>query len=123
MSLEIEKPRFIPYTRSDLKRLLLAQETLSTTDRDQFKVVCELLTHLYHAQFHDSLETLKASYAPVNPDSDTLRPFTFSADETAAQEEQLFESLDALLNKANFEQITREDLHRSMSESLCFKLN
>lgn len=118
----LAKARFIPYRRSDIIRLLLESEALKPADQARFKQVCELLLHIYHYTFHASLETLKDCYAPLNPDADTLTVFEHDSATLLAKEQQLFDTLKSLLNKANFEQITDADLARAMNESSLFNI-
>ena len=122
MSLELEKARFIPYSRSDIVRLLLNDKKLSKADSKKLGDMCDLLKHVYHFEFHQALETLKECYAPVNPDADTKTVFSSGADDLKEKEAQLFDALNDLLNKANFEKITSEDLERSMEESSLFQI-
>ncbi|MFW5432038.1 MAG: TMEM143 family protein [Methylophilaceae bacterium] len=122
MSLELQKARFIPYSRNDIVRLLLDEEKLNKSDRKKLKDIGDLLMHVYHFEFHQSLETLKECYAPVNPDADTYTVFSTDKDELAEKESCLFDALNGLLDKANFEKITSEDLERSMAESSLFQI-
>lgn len=122
MSLEPQKARFIPYSRSDIIRLLTGQKHLKHADRQKLKEVCDLLMHVYHYTFHQALETLKDCYAPVNPDADTHTIFPNSKAELDEKEIQLFSALDGLLDRANFEKITDKDLALSMAESSLFQI-
>lgn len=122
MNLELEKARFIPFSRSDIARLLLNEQKLSKADSKKLGEVCDLLSHVYHYEFHQSLEMLKDCYAPVNPDADTHTVFPNNRDEQGRKEKQLFNALDGLLDKANFERITDKDLALSMAESSLFQI-
>lgn len=122
MSLQLEKARFIPFSRTDIVRLLLDEEQLKKTDRKKLNDVCDLLRHVYHFEFHQSLETLKDCYAPVNPDADTHEVFTTGVEALAEKEKRLFEALTALLDKANFEKITDDDIAHAMTEESLFKI-
>ncbi|PCI59040.1 MAG: hypothetical protein COB34_04055 [Methylophilaceae bacterium] len=122
MSLQLEKARFIPFSRNDIVRLLLDEQQLKKTDRKKLKDVCDLLMHVYHFEFHQSLETLKECYAPVNPDADTKAVFSANKSELKEKEKRLFEALNGLLDKANFEKITDKDLALSMEESSLFQI-
>lgn len=122
MSLHLEKARFIPFSRTDIVRLLQDEERLKKADRKKLKDVCDLLMHVYHFEFHQSLETLKECYAPVNPDADTHAVFTTGIEALAEKETRLFEALTALLDKANFEKITDADIAHAMTEESLFKI-
>ncbi len=60
MNLKLEKSRFIPFSRSDLVRLLLEDSRLSQADRNKLNQLCDLLMHVFHFEFHKTLETLKS---------------------------------------------------------------
>ncbi len=118
----LERARFIPYSRADIIQLLLNEAILNKSDNNTFRQVCELLSHIYHFEFHQSLETLKACYAPVNPDADTNQVFNVDSDTLQNKERQLFEALNILLDKANFEKITEEDVALAMTEESLFNI-
>jgi hypothetical protein len=116
------KQRFIPFQKNDLITLCIKEGTLSQTDIDDFKSVCELINSLFHFQFHRHLETLKHCYSPVNPDADTQTVFPVSETEKQQREAKLIIELKALLDAANFEEITRADLDRALLEESLFKI-
>lgn len=122
MSLAIQKARFIPYSRQDIVRLLLNEKQLDASDRDKLNVICNLLMHVYHFEFHQTLETLKDCYAPVNPDTDTQITFPISKAELEEKEKHLFVVLNDLLDKANFEKITDTDIAQAMVEESLFNI-
>lgn len=122
MTLTVNKTRFIPFNRQDIVRMLLSESGLKVREKTQFQTISHLLISLYHIEFHQSLETLKSCYAPVNPDADTQTVFETSDAAKADKEQQLFAQLDDLLNKANFEAITRDDLKRAMEEKSVFQI-
>jgi len=116
------KQRFIPFQKNDLIRLCIQERSLNETDIDDFKSVCDLVNSLFHFQFHRHLETLKHCYSPVNPDADTQTVFPVSETEKQQREAKLIIELKALLDAANFEEITRADLDRALLEESLFKI-
>lgn len=122
MSLAIQKARFIPYSRNDIVRLLLNETQLNALDRDKLNVICNLLMHVYHFEFHQTLETLKDCYAPMNPDVDTQVTFSANKAELEEKEKHLFVVLNNLLDKANFEKITDTDIAQAMVEESLFNI-
>lgn len=122
MSITIQKARFIPCSRQDIVRLLLNEKQLDASDRDKLNVICNLLMHVYHFEFHQTLETLKDCYAPVNPDTDTQITFPVSKAELEEKEKHLFIVLNDLLDKANFEKITETDIAQAMVEESLFNI-
>lgn len=122
MPLNVNKERFIPYRRSDIVRLCVTDQSFSEADRNKLQDVCELIKNIYHFQFHTSLETLKDCYAPVNPDADTKVIYTTSAETIHELEATLIDELKKLLNTANFEMVTTDDLNRAITEESLFKI-
>ena len=122
MNLATQNARFITYSRRDIVRLLLNEKKLDALDRDKLNVICDLLMHVYHFEFHQTLETLKDCYAPVNPDADIQVTFPTSEAELEDKEKRLFIVLNDLLNKANFEKITDADIAQAMVEESLFNI-
>jgi hypothetical protein len=110
--------RFIPYRKQDVVEMLLSDQRLDKNQREDFRTLAELLQGIYHFEYHSKLERLKNSYAPLNPDRDTrILP---DLEENATSD--LSEQLELILNKANYELLTREQLERAFTQSSLFKL-
>ncbi|MCK5872907.1 MAG: DUF3754 domain-containing protein [Methylococcales bacterium] len=116
------KQRFIPYRKIDIISMCCDDKGLSPEETTQFKDVCRLLSSIFHFQFHSTLESLKASYAPINPDSDTQTVYPISDTEKVQLEATLVEELTQLLNSANFEEITKADIDRALQEESLFQI-
>lgn len=114
--------RFIPYRKADIISMCCEDDMLSQDETAQFKDICRLLSSIFHFQFHTSLESLKASYAPINPDADTHIVYPKTADEKAALETTLVTELTQLLNAANFEEVTQADIDRALEKESLFKI-
>jgi hypothetical protein len=112
------KMRFIPFRKRDVIEMCMATGGLRGSDQFKFRDLCQLMQSVFHFEFHDKLETLKNSYAPLNPDRDTRQLSIFTKDEDAGFASQL----DELLNNANYEKLTDEDLEVAFEESSLFKL-
>lgn len=122
MSLQLEKSRFIPFSRSDLVRFLLDDQPINQDDHVKLNQLNDLLIHVYHFEFHKTLETLKTCYAPINPDTDTRALFNLNQSEITEKEVELFDTLNHLLDKANFERVTDADIQSAMDEESLFKI-
>ncbi len=116
------KERFIPYRKTDIIAMCCDDAHLSEKDVLKFQDVCKLLSSIFHFRFHKSLETLKDSYAPVNPDLDTQLVYPKTEEEKTQMESVLISELKQLLDAANFEVITKEDLDNAMQEESLFKI-
>lgn len=122
MTLSLEKSRFIPFSRDEVTRLLVEDLSSDKVNREKLIQLSDLLMHVYHFEFHKTLETLKTCYAPINPDTDTQAIFEIDQTEITAKETELFETLNHLLNKANFEKVTDTDIQHAMEEESLFNI-
>ncbi|HEX4149865.1 MAG TPA: TMEM143 family protein, partial [Pirellulales bacterium] len=68
-----------------------------------------------HFEYHTHLEDLKSAYAPFDPDADTLNETGLSDHEQRARLDRLFGRFTWLLQRANFEQLSRADLEQAMA--------
>jgi len=116
------RERFISYRKTDIITMCCDDAYLAEKDILKFQDVCKLLSSIFHFRFHKSLETLKDSYAPVNPDLDTQLVYPKTSEEKTQMESVLISELKQLLDTANFEAITKEDLDRAMQEESLFKI-
>lgn len=114
--------RFIPYRKSDIVQMCCDDSKYTEQEISQFCELCDLLSSIYHFQFHKSLEMLKDCYAPLNPDTDTKTVYPKSTEDIRSQEDNLIQELRELLNAANFEIITKDDLNQALTEESLFKI-
>lgn len=110
--------RFIPYRKRDLVEMCLQESCLSTEQQNNFRQLCYMLGSVFHFEFHQVLESLKDSYAPLDPDSDT-REYSHSGKQPDLN---FVELLGGVLEKANYESISRSDLNKALQESSLFKI-
>ena len=90
---------------------------LPVGEHAMFRQFCELLQSVFHFEYHESLERLKDLYAPVNPDRDTRRIAG-----VREQEGSFVETLDGLLDKANYEKMSQADIELAFEESSLFQV-
>ena len=110
--------RFIPFRKRDIVEMCLASGGLTGKDQMRFREFCHLLQSVFHFEYHQKLEAIKDSYAPLNPDRDTRKVGVFLDGDEAGFVDQL----EALLDKANYERFEDEDLQRAFRESSLFRL-
>lgn len=108
------REKFIPIRAADLIGRLAADATLSAAEQELFRQLCRLLLATFHYEFHDKLKEIKDFYAPFDPDADTLLPESLSPSEHQRQADELFDRLDWLLERANFERLTRGDIKQAL---------
>lgn len=112
-----KKFRFIPYRKHDIVEMCLADKQLQGRE-EEFRHLYNMLGSIFHFEFHQITESLKDAYAPIDPDSDT-RDY-----ENAQQLTELnfVDLLNGLLEKANYERVSENDLNQALNESSLFKI-
>ncbi len=112
-----DREHFIPLRKSDLIELLSRDKKLpSATERESFRAFCTLVSSVFHFEYLKQLEELKDAYAPFDPDADTKELKPRSPEERRRDEEQLFARFRALMERANFTQLSREQLQQALQE-------
>lgn len=112
------KLRFIPFRKKDVVEMCVSTGGFDSKAQMRFREFCELLQSVYHFEYHKKLEALKDSYAPLNPDRDTRKVGFF----TDNQDKGFIEGLRELLDKANYEKLSEEELRKAMEDASLFKL-
>ncbi len=118
-----DRKRFIPFRKSEIIELLCEEGALHQEARGKFRSFCKILESLYHFEFHKQLEHLKENYYPLNPDKDTRTKRQYSREEISECENELLENFKTILNNANYEQLTEEDLAYAMEKESLFKIS
>lgn len=122
MQQSINKDRFIPIRKADLIQACLDEELLGEGDKDAFQVLCKLMISTLHYEYHESLEALKDLYAPFDPNADTLVIKQFSPSILQDKQAQFAGAFANVLNAANFEKVTEQDLQEALQEESLFKV-
>jgi len=109
------REKYIPIRAADLTSRLAKESTLTGPERNAFRQFCRLLTATFHYEFHDKLKELKEAYAPFDPDDDTLVNTAIDPLERQRRADELFNKFGWLLERANFERLTRGDIQQAFS--------
>jgi hypothetical protein len=117
----MQSARFIPYRKHDIVEMC-SKELLTTIDCVSFKQFSDLLASIIHYDYHAILESLKNNYAPFDPNSDTRLLNTVTADQKAQCQRNFAKDFAKVLNAANFEVITHQDLQDALNEESLFKV-
>ncbi len=113
------REHFIPFRHADLLRMCLSETGLGDAGASDFRRFDELLSSLFHFEFHGRLKALKDLYAPLDPDADTWpSPLPLAP----AQDVDFMAQLRGLLAAANYREITRADLERALQEESLFRI-
>jgi len=105
---------FIPLRKAELIERLCRQPGLSSADQAGFRRLCELLDATLHYEYHAHFEELQNAYAPFDCDSDTQSLTVPSEGERRAQLDLLFQRFDWLMERANFQRLSRSDLESAL---------
>ena len=116
------RDRFIPFRKTDIIAMCCDDSRMQASDRESFRELCRILEALFHFEFHRRLESIKNCYAPFNPDADTRLVGGYTSEEKKRLQKELVSEMTAVLNSANFEKITSEDLSQALTEESLFKI-
>lgn len=116
---DLPKLRFIPFRRADIVRMCLDEDRLDETRKAQFERVSVEIESHFQREFHQIKQQLKDSYGPVDPDADTRVVESFRDDKAA---QRLAGILDKVLDRANYEKVTREQLEHAFNTASLFNL-
>ncbi|HTU92740.1 MAG TPA: DUF3754 domain-containing protein, partial [Gemmataceae bacterium] len=111
-----DREHFIPLRKSDLRELLCRDKKLPAGERESLRQFCVLVSSVFHFEYLKQLEELKDAYAPFDPDADTKSLSPVSDEERRKDEEQLFARFAALMERANFKRLTREEMEQALQE-------
>ncbi len=114
--------RFIPFRRADIIDMCLQTDGLNDKEKKQFKAFCNRLQALLHFEFHQRLETLKASYAPFNPNVYTHEIRSYDKIELAELHNRFEAELIELLDAANFEEVSQSSIQGSLERESLFNI-
>lgn len=113
--------RFIPYRKQDIVEMCLRELEFDDSGTS-FRQFCELLSNSFHVEYHQTLESLKNDYAPFDPNADTKQLEPYSSEQKAQCQARFAENFAGVLNAANFEKITEQDLQEALTEESLFKV-
>ncbi|MEM6611794.1 MAG: TMEM143 family protein [Cyanobacteria bacterium P01_C01_bin.72] len=114
---------FIPYSRQEIVDLCLADGKIAIAEQDDFREFCEILIAYYHFKLHRSLETLKSSFCPLNPDiSDYESGKLLSSAKLKQQEDELITTFTSILQRANYFPVPKRELQKALEEDSLFDL-
>jgi len=108
--------RFIPVSTETLITTLVNREAISK-QKQGFQLFCDRYRSLYHAQTYPAYQRLTRHYAPFNPDIEGLRSCLHNPLKKQNLQENLLTEISSLLNKANYEKLSQEELQIALTET------
>lgn len=118
----IKKDRFIPLRKADLINACIKHGGISKGDNEAFQSLCRLVVSTLHFEYHQTLEVLKDNYAPFDPNTDTLVLDSLSAESLQQKQQVYAQNFTHVLNAANFDKVTEQDLQEALEEESLFKV-
>jgi hypothetical protein len=118
MTIRLKPTRYIPYRKNDIIEMCLATTQWDEKQSERFRKFSQLLQSVFHYEFHQIQEQLKDAYAPINPDADTREVKITNIDHGP----DFIDLLESLLDKANYEKVSDQDLQQALREESMFKI-
>ncbi len=118
-----DRERFIPFQKAEIVEMIKKDGTLKEKEQELFADFCKILQSLYHFEFHDKVESLKENYYPFNPDKDTITLRKYPEEKLKECEKNLVSQFQEVLNDANYEEVTEEDIRLALEEESLFKIS
>jgi hypothetical protein len=112
-----DREHYIPLRRSDLAKLLLKDKHVGVQEHEPLAQFFRLVNAVFHFEYQTQLEDLKDDYAPFDPDSDTRPLHNLEPEGRTQKMSELFDRFAALMERANFKQITEENFQRMLAET------
>jgi hypothetical protein len=116
---ELPLLRFIPFRRSDIVAMCLSEEDLPVEAAQQFRHKCQSIEEFFQRDFHGIKQHIKDAYAPLDPDADTRLLSEFIKRDNTAD---LVASLEQVLQRANYEKVTEQDLQHALRSASLFQV-
>lgn len=117
-----EMESYIPIRICELIDSLCADNDLPTEQRASFRHVCRLLGLLFHYDYNQRLEQLKASYFPFDPDADTRSMQRIGADAKLAKMNAFFSDMGSVLEEAGYRHLSSDALMPTLHQASAWGL-
>ena len=108
---------FIPLARSELVDFLCADDLLAEGEAEAFRLLCEQIAAVHHREYHRRLSELKQAYLPFDPDNDTTRLMTLSAEQRQTRLNDLLSDFAWLLERAGFKHLSRSEIEPALEHA------
>jgi len=105
-----DREQYIPIRKRDLIDLLCKDSRLDPSSADRFRQFAQLISAIWHFEYHQKHEQLKDAYAPFDPDAVTIPLTQLTPDQRAAKIDQFFEQFIALMERSNFKRLSRREI-------------
>ncbi|HEX2215713.1 MAG TPA: DUF3754 domain-containing protein, partial [Xanthobacteraceae bacterium] len=121
ISATAQADHFIPVRKSELLRALLADPSLGGQNRDKLRELERLMGAILHFEYFSRLDALRESYHPVDPELMSGGPV--DALVFAQKYSAFVDKFTALLNGANFVEVSPDEVDRAHSEHAALRVS
>ena len=105
-----DREHYIPLRKGDLVDLLCNEKGMPAAERAPLRQFCTLISAVFHFEYLERLEKLKDAFAPFDPDSQTKQLKPLQPEERDKKLEELFAGFRSLMERANFQRLTEDDV-------------
>ena len=113
---EVRRERYIPVSRTAVLRTLSAPDLWPGYDTAAVRTCFRYLAHWRHLAYADKSVELIDSYQPFNPDRDIADLALSPTADPVAERQKFIVSVRAMLERANYEEISRKALEALIAE-------
>ncbi|MEK7990989.1 MAG: DUF3754 domain-containing protein [Thiotrichaceae bacterium] len=117
------RQRFIPVSLQEIVDDLCQTPDWSEEQRKDFNSFCHVFAALYHYKFKNQIDEIKRTYQPFNPDCDVVTKKEYSPQDYQQLRDSLINHVKGLLNHANYEALSIDDINVAMSEASPYGIN
>ena len=110
---DVTREHYLPIAVADLIQAL--HQLLPEEDQPTWRSLTRVLQALVHHEYHHRLLKLMEAYREFDPDEELPHRVAVSADDRASALERLFRICRGLLLKANFVQLSQEDIDEALA--------
>lgn len=121
MAEHLDREHYIPIRVSDLidfftegKGAKVETPPLPRREAEEFHRFALLVTQYYHLFFNAQLQRMKDAFAPFDPDAETVSLDPLPAEQRKQAIERLFRDTHSILERANYEHLTRREVEQVM---------
>ena len=111
--------RFIPFRRSDVIKMCLAENRLDAAATESFERARKQIESVYSGQFHTIRQQLKDAYGPLDPDADTRLIAGVGEDSPTVA---LAATIETVLEQGNYEKVSEQALHAAFAAASMFHI-
>jgi hypothetical protein len=117
---DLGRDHYIPIGRQDLVRAMIGFARLTPEQTSLFRSFAARLESCFHQQFYRALRDLSEAYAAFDPDCIIVDLESEEEASNAEKKATFFRELTNLVDKANYQELSRADIDEALSAAKMF---